>query len=737
MVRVVLDEPRFAAVKVRLRAKDAPGAAKSFDDARVATPAENDASRACALDYVSGRLHRDALDDAVAAAAFDRVPESCALSAHAALYAGQAYARLGRSEDAIARARRIPEDAVVATDGRLLLAEVLAAKGDLASALPIWRAHLAASPHGVRWVDTCVRVATALLSGVDGPPADRAREAFELATRVVVEAPKLADVSGGQGVRDRAALVLRAAEPKLDDGLSPTDHVRRAQAWLDANEPARAVAEVVPLLGLGAANVPTGPDVCKGSIVRAQATAKLRGATADAYGDAIARCAGDDALTSALFAGAKASLSAKRFDEGIARFAQIEQLFPRHRLADDARLRAAIALQQNGDATKAEALLASLADDYPEGDMRGEALFRLALARMIRADWDGAKDPLDRASALEEGDHRSPSSGRAAYFRARASAMTGDPTDAASRYEALIGRAPLAFYMTQAYARLTATDPTRARRALDGALERDGGALPAALLTRDHPELHAPPFVRGLALLEAGELDDARRELARVLGDGVDPEVVWLTALLYEQAGSPDVAETIVSAQLGEALAHYPAGGWKARWEIAFPRAFGELVERASATSNVPPTLTWAVMRQESAFFPDAKSPSDAYGLMQLIIGTARGVARGTGFEVDPDSLKRPDVSIILGAKLLGGLRASYPANRALAIAAYNGGGGSVGRWLAARPNEDFDLWVEEIPFEETRNYLKRVLGNEAAYAFLYAPDSLDDVLALPAKVMR
>ena len=122
---------------------------------------------------------------------------------------------------------------------------------------------------------------------------------------------------------------------------------------------------------------------------------------------------------------------------------------------------------------------------------------------------------------------------------------------------------------------------------------------------------------------------------------------------------------------------------------------------------------------------------------MQIIVPTARGLVRGTAFGADPDSLKRPDVSITLGAKLLGGLRASYASNRALAIAAYNGGGGSVARWLAARPNEDFDLWVEEIPFDETRNYLKRVLGNEAAYAFLYEPAALGEVLAIPAKVTR
>ena len=188
--------------------------------------------------------------------------------------------------------------------------------------------------------------------------------------------------------------------------------------------------------------------------------------------------------------------------------------------------------------------------------MRGEALFRLALARMIRGDWSGAIDPLDRAAVLEEGDHRSPSSGRAAYFRARASAMTGDAPDAEARYEALILRAPLAFYMTLAYARLVETDPVRARRALDASVEGDTH-LPAALLTRDHAELHTPSFIRGLALLEVGEIDDARRELVRVLGDAADPEVVWTTALLYEQAGAADVADFVVAEdadRLGEAV---------------------------------------------------------------------------------------------------------------------------------------------------------------------------------------
>jgi soluble lytic murein transglycosylase len=438
----------------------------------------------------------------------------------------------------------------------------------------------------------------------------------------------------------------------------------------------------------------------------------------------------------ALFAGAKASASAKRPDEALDRYAKVESLFPHHRLADDARLRAAL-LVQSSDPAKSESMLASLADDYPDGDMRGEALFRAALARMTRGDWEGAKVPLDRVLEIEPEDRRGATAGRAAYFRARASAATGDADGAAARWEQIIAQAPLAFYMAESYVRLAAIDPARARKALDDAAAREGSAARPTLLTREHPALGSAAFERGLALLETGEVDDARRELARAAGDDADPEVLWTLALLYERAGAPEAGEALVHTKLGEYLAHWPVARWRTCWEIAHPRPFGDLVERASAASGIPTVLTWAIMREESQFDPDARSPSDAYGLMQIIVPTARGLIKGTPFGADPDSLKRPEVSISLGAKLLGGLRKSYPSNRALAIAAYNGGGGSVGKWLAARPQEDFDLWVEEIPFDETRGYIKRVLANEAAYAYLYTPAALDEVLALPEKVTR
>jgi soluble lytic murein transglycosylase len=164
-------------------------------------------------------------------------------------------------------------------------------------------------------------------------------------------------------------------------------------------------------------------------------------------------------------------------------------------------------------------------------------------------------------------------------------------------------------------------------------------------------------------------------------------------------------------------------------WEVAFPRPWDELVERESESAHVPLPLTWAVMREESAFNPDARSPANAIGLMQLIASTARKVAMGTALPFDEQALGRPEVSIALGTRLLSSLRASFPSTPALAVAAYNSGSGAVRRWLAERGADDVDLFVERIPFDETRAYVKRVLASEAAYAYLYAPAVLDEVV--------
>jgi soluble lytic murein transglycosylase len=744
---VVLHDPRLAGAREKEEAHDPAAAARALDAARAM--ASLGPTQGCAWAYMSARLHAEAAETSEASAAFEQVLGAtddagtpCSLAPYAGLRDAQALLRLGRYDDAAGRLHALGDDFGAHDAATLALADALVMKGDRASALPLWRALLARSPHGVRWADSSLQLAAALLDGLDGPPESRAEEALDLATRVLVEAPMTAEKTAVIDLRIRAAKLLRPAARQALHAtapiLTPDERARQAQAWLDASQPKRATETADALLkalpGPSSRDKKHRPAACKASVVRAQAVPHGKSDdAADAWGDAITRCDGEDSQVTALYYGGKASASAHRETEATARFALVEKRFPTHRLADDARFHAAQVVFDEGDEAKGLAMLASMPDLYPDGDMKGEALFRVALTQLGKRDLGGARTALDRLLALDVDDRVWGSAGRAAYYRARVSQLGGDVDDAKTRYTALITDQPFAFYMLLAYARLQALDDAGARAAVRSAIARE----PASpFLTAPHPELATPAFDRFARLLEVGEIEAARHEAAAagLAGDGVDPEVAWTTAWLYDRAGAPEVGHSFGRARLVDYRGHWPAGRWKLAWQTAFPCPWEDVVGTESVTAGIPSPLTWAIMREESAFNPDARSVANALGLMQLLTGTARLMARGTAMGFDEASLRRPEVSIALGARLLGSLRASFAGNPALAIAAYNSGAGAVRRWLGERGSDDFDVFVERIPYDETRNYLKRVLASEAAYAYLYAPKTLDELLALPER---
>jgi soluble lytic murein transglycosylase len=748
-VRAVLDDPRLVEVQTFELARDHADAARAMEAAHDALGASNLAdSDEREWQYVTGHLYLAASEPASAAKAFDRASAvasadasatdgaALALIPYANLRAAEAYAKAGDAKLAEQRARAVSDDIALADEAHLLLANALDDEQNAPEAVPLWRALLAKSSK--TWIDVACRLATALLEGADGPPESHAVEALDLATRVVVEAPKIAISSGAEALRLRALGRLPAKDARARAELRPEERVRRARAWLDAGEATKALAEATAVI----ASLPkpaAGSVACSASIVRAQSTPRAQApsrsklpSSADAWSLAIAACAHDDALVTALFNGAKAS-SAKEPQIAMDRYGEVERLFPSHRLADDARFQGALVALGQGDEERFSSRMLSLPDDYPQGDMRGEALFRVALLRMTHGDWTGAVELLDRIVGLFPDDRHWATAGRAAYFRARMDERLGHAEDAMRRYAGVIESEPLTFYMAQAYARLASFDAARARETLDRAMAKEPEG---SLLTHDHPELARPGLLRGLRLLEVGEVDAAKREIdaSGVAGDGAEPEALWALAFLYDRASAPEIGHAFARSRLTDYLAHYPSGRWRAMWEVAYPRAYSLLVETQSRARSIPSALTWAIMREESDFYPDAKSSSNAFGLMQLIVPTARGVAVGTGYGIDESQLKRPDVSIALGTKLLGGLRSQFAFNPPLAIAAYNGGAGAVGRWLAARGEQDFDLWVEQIPWDETRGYIKRVLSSEAAYAMLYDRAALEEVLGIPER---
>ncbi|MGJ8522090.1 Soluble lytic murein transglycosylase GH23 [Carnimonas sp. R-84981] len=161
-----------------------------------------------------------------------------------------------------------------------------------------------------------------------------------------------------------------------------------------------------------------------------------------------------------------------------------------------------------------------------------------------------------------------------------------------------------------------------------------------------------------------------------------------------------------------------------------FPAAYLSQFQRWGKANGTDPYLLMGIARRESAFNPGAQSPAGARGLMQLMPGTARHVSRVDGIPyAGVTSLEDPSTNIRFGASYITSMLERYGGNRIAAAAAYNAGPGRVDRWLADS-NQPFDLFVESIPFRETRNYVIAVLNYRAVFESI-AKGSSDGVSML------
>ncbi len=155
--------------------------------------------------------------------------------------------------------------------------------------------------------------------------------------------------------------------------------------------------------------------------------------------------------------------------------------------------------------------------------------------------------------------------------------------------------------------------------------------------------------------------------------------------------------------------------------EMRFPLVYREQVDRHAGSLNMDTHLLLALARQESALAVDAVSPVGARGLMQLMPTTAKQIARKHGITYKGRSdLMNPDKNIELGTRYYRDMLDRFDDNRILATAAYNAGPSRVNRWLKkSGKNLPWDVWIETIPFRETRHYVQNVLAFSAIYAHL------------------
>lgn len=153
-----------------------------------------------------------------------------------------------------------------------------------------------------------------------------------------------------------------------------------------------------------------------------------------------------------------------------------------------------------------------------------------------------------------------------------------------------------------------------------------------------------------------------------------------------------------------------------------FPQEYSQYVYQYSEENQLDPLLVFSIIKAESNFKPDVVSSSKAIGLMQLMEPTAAEIAKKEDYEeyIVKESLYQPEINIKIGTKYFANLLEIYEGNVALALTAYNAGIGNVETWIKNGTIQKDGSDIENIPYKETNNYVRKILRNYKVYEQLY-----------------
>lgn len=409
-------------------------------------------------------------------------------------------------------------------------------------------------------------------------------------------------------------------------------------------------------------------------------------------------------------------------------FTRLLHVSPTGELAPNALYK--IAMLDIGDDKDDEGIsrLRDIIRKFPESPVAAEALWDAGWSLYLLGRYDGA---LDLFHTLKRNRFSTPEVvHQALYWQARAEEEKGDKDSAKELFMTFQGMPP-GYYELMARWRLTKMGflftPAAAQGA--GTSHTPSSSLPPDILYH---------YQRARELMDLSMNDDAKEELSYVSEKGrFDRDTLLHLSDLYRDIGEFTLSQYLPRVYLQGELEKPPMADTLDTWRAAYPVGQRALVEEYTQQYSLPPRLLYAVILEESRYQPTIVSRANAMGLMQIIPPTGSFAAQKTRFKgFSPEMLFDPGINIGLGAWYLKQLSVQFQGNLILTLASYNAGPTRVLSWLRDTDSEEADEFVEEIPFPETREYVKKVLGSLEAYNRLFGGDiNMNRALPLPQKI--
>jgi soluble lytic murein transglycosylase len=615
---------------------------------------------------------------------------------------------------------------------RYLLADALARRGDVAGARAAAQALVDRDPDSRLAPRALLLAATLASSAGDEPGAhaalkrllERYPDAAEVPEALYLvgqtaEARQQIDVAGAayrqlrvlapttayaEAAGDRLTTLMQAGMPLPP--ISMSERIDRAERLLKGGVPKTAADEAEAI----ATEARDAGIVLRALRVVADGAARLNryDAAARALELAVHRAPAEQRMRLRLDQ-ARMLIRAGQDKRALPILAQVSTTGAESEVADALALHART-LDDAGRDADAAVLYRQIAARFPNRDVSGTAMWRLGWLAWLRGDIGAAGEQWARLADAPGG---RAFRGAALYWRARAVERVRDRAAAEPIYLKVLTEAPRSYYGMLA-ARRVARAPETPRRSPAAAFP----AKPEDAVAAD------PGFARVDLLRRIGLVEYAWEELEDVVAASVgDQARLYGASAAYVREERYHLALRIARRHFGGLAISGDPGLPRAFWEIIYPLGWRNDVADAARRAGLDPYLVAAVVREESSYYPRAVSRAGARGLMQLMPATARPMAdlRGLAFE-GGSLLDDPRANLDMGASFLAGLLKEF-GDPHVALAAYNAGPKRAREWWKSRRTNDMEAWVEQIPYDETRHYVKRVSLSWEEYRRIYGND--------------
>ncbi|NQT66312.1 MAG: tetratricopeptide repeat protein [Actinobacteria bacterium] len=414
-------------------------------------------------------------------------------------------------------------------------------------------------------------------------------------------------------------------------------------------------------------------------------------------------------------------------NDAISYYQKLLQLFPKSNYGDDALYRIGRIYSLKEDFENAASYFQKVSSDYPGGDKLPAALWELGLIQYRSGDYSSAKNTFSnyassyKGSSLEE---------KGLFWQAKCCQKLGENDKAAEFYKKIIDLNSYSYYTFASGEMLKEMNKEAQIKEINTQLDPENPQIADII-----PDIY--DILEEDSYIETGEINhiDKAVELLKL--------EFFNSASLEIEAGSSEIEENPVrtleiatlfiksnnysnsiniihknfkklKSELNEPYTDY-------LYYLYYPYGYKEPVLKYSIQNNLDPRFTLAVMRQESLFEPDAGSYAGAQGLMQIMPATGEGIARQIGISnYNTDLLLDPDINIRMGTFYLRQQLDNFSQNQFYCLGAYNGGPGKMSGWISERGDMDIDEFIESVSYEQSREYIKIVMGNYYFYQMLY-----------------